>query len=59
MPNLHSEHPRRGDHTEEYQAKYHEYMLRCFDRHPWMWSTHVWNMFDLQPTPVTRAASRA
>ena len=46
MPNLHSEHPRRGDHTEEYQAKYHEYMLRCFDRHPWMWSTHVWNMFD-------------
>ena len=46
MPNLHSEHPRRGDHTEEYQAHYHEYMLRCFDRHPWMWSTHVWNMFD-------------
>ena len=46
MPNLHSAHPRRGDHTEEYQAKYHEYMLRCFDRHKWMWSTHVWNMFD-------------
>ena len=22
MPNLHSAHPRRGDHTEEYQAKY-------------------------------------
>ena len=46
MPNLHSSHPRRGDHTEEYQAKYHEYMLRCFDRHPWLWATHVWNMFD-------------
>ena len=46
MPNLHSTHPRRGDHTEEYQAKYHEYMLRCFKRHPWMWATHVWNMFD-------------
>ena len=46
MPNLHSEHPRRGDHTEEYQALYHEYMLRCFERHPWLWSTHVWNMFD-------------
>ncbi len=46
MPNLHSIHPRRGDHTEEYQAKYHEYMLRCFKRHPWMWATHVWNMFD-------------
>ena len=46
MPNLHSAKPRRGDHTEEYQAVYHEYMLRCFDRHKWMWATHVWNMFD-------------
>ena len=46
MPNLHSSRPRRGDHTEEYQAKYHEYMLECFDRHPFLWSTYVWNMFD-------------
>ena len=46
MPNLHSSHPRRGDHTEEYQAIYHEYMLRCFDRHKWLWATHVWNMYD-------------
>lgn len=46
MPNLHSEHPRRGDHTEEYQARYHEYMIRCFARFPWLWATHVWNMFD-------------
>ena len=46
MPNLHSEHPRRGDHTEEYQCIYHEYMLRFFDRHPYLWATHVWNMFD-------------
>ena len=46
MPNLHSAHPRRNDHTEEYQAKYHEFMLRCFRRHPWMWANHVWNMFD-------------
>lgn len=46
MPNLHSGHPRRGDHTEEYQAKYHEYMLECFKRHPFLWSTYVWNMFD-------------
>ena len=46
MPNLHSNHPRRGDHTEEYQAIYHEYMLRCFDRHKWLWATHVWNMYD-------------
>ena len=46
MPNLHSGRPRRGDHTEEYQAKYHEYMLGCFERHPFMWGTYVWNMFD-------------
>ena len=46
MPNLHSSHPRRGDHTEEYQAKYHEYMLKCFKKRPFMWANHVWNMFD-------------
>lgn len=46
MPNLHSSKPRRGDHTEEYQAIYHEFLLKCFERHPYMWSTHVWNMFD-------------
>lgn len=46
MPNLHSSKPRRGDHTEEYQAIYHEFMLECFKRHPYMWANHVWNMFD-------------
>lgn len=46
MPNLHSEHPRRGDNTEEYQNIYHEYMLKCFKRHPFLWGTYVWNMFD-------------
>jgi beta-galactosidase len=46
MPNLHSSHPRRGDHTEEYQAKYHAYMLKCFQKRPFMWANHVWNMFD-------------
>ena len=46
MPNLHSSRPRRGDHTEEYQAKYHEYMLECFRKRPYMWANHVWNMFD-------------
>lgn len=46
MPNLHSARPKRGDHSEEYQAKYHEYMLKCFARHPFLWSTYVWNMFD-------------
>jgi len=46
MPNLHSSHPRRGDHTEEYQAIYHEYLLKCIEKRPFMWATHVWNMFD-------------
>ena len=46
MPNLHSAKPRRGDHTEEYQAKYHEYLLSCFEKRPFMWANHVWNMFD-------------
>ena len=46
MPNLHSSRPRRGDHSEEYQAIYHEYMLDCFRRRPFMWANHVWNMFD-------------
>lgn len=46
MPNLHSANPRRGDHSEEYQCVYHEYMLRCFELYPFLWATHVWNMFD-------------
>ena len=46
MPNLHSNPPRRGDHSEEYQAKYHEYLLRFIEKRPFMWATYVWNMFD-------------
>lgn len=46
MPNLHSAKPRRGDHTEEYQAVYHEYMVQFFEKNPYLWATHVWNMFD-------------
>lgn len=46
MTNLHSSHPRRGDSTEEYNAKYHEYMLNFFSTRPYLWATHVWNMFD-------------
>ncbi len=46
MPSLHSSKPRRGDHTEEYQCVYNEYMLNCFAKHPYLWATHLWNMFD-------------
>ena len=46
MPNLHSSKPRREDHTEEYQCIYHEYMIKFFEKRPYFWATHVWNMFD-------------
>lgn len=46
MPNLHSKRPKRGDNSEEYHSKYHEFMLECFKRHPYMWAHYYWNMFD-------------
>jgi beta-galactosidase len=46
MPNLHSSRPVRGDQSEEYQCKYNEYMLKFFEKRPFMWATHLWNMFD-------------
>ncbi len=46
MPNLHSSHPKRFDNTEEYQARYHEKMLKDFEKRDYIWATHVWNMFD-------------
>lgn len=42
----HSEAPEVQDYTEEYQAYYHEEMLKTFATRPYLWSTHVWNMFD-------------
>lgn len=46
MPNLHSKKPKRGDNSEEYHSLYHEFMLECFKRHPYMWAHYYWNMFD-------------
>ncbi len=42
----HSDTPQRRDYTEEYQALYHEHMARIISERPWLWATHVWNMFD-------------
>ncbi|MGN0744215.1 MAG: glycoside hydrolase family 2 protein [Christensenellales bacterium] len=42
----HSSNPKQGDYTEEYQAYYHENMLKIFAERPYLWATHVWNMFD-------------
>lgn len=42
----HTDTPHMQDYTEEYQALYHEKMLETFASRPFLWSTHVWNMFD-------------
>ncbi|MCI9124432.1 MAG: glycoside hydrolase family 2 protein [Eubacterium sp.] len=42
----HGPNPACKDYSEEYQALYHEHMAKVFDERPWIWSTHVWNMFD-------------
>lgn len=38
--------PESGDYSEQYQCKYHEHILRCIEERPYLWATHVWNMFD-------------
>lgn len=42
----HSASPEQGDYTEEYQCVYHEHILRCIEERPYLWATHVWNLFD-------------
>ena len=42
----HNSNPKQGDYSEEYQAYYHESLLRIFAERPYIWATHVWNMFD-------------
>ena len=42
----HSASPKNHDYTEEYQAYYHEELLKIFASRPYLWATYVWNMFD-------------
>ena len=42
----HGPNPQCKDYSEEYQALYHEGMAQVIDERPWLWATHVWNMFD-------------
>ncbi len=42
----HGPNPACKDYSEEYQALYHEHMAKVLDERPWIWSSHVWNMFD-------------
>ncbi len=42
----HGPNPACKDYSEEYQALYHEHLAKMLDERPWIWSSHVWNMFD-------------
>ena len=44
--NWHTSNPTQGDYTEEYQAFYHEELIRQLFSRKYLWATHVWNMFD-------------
>ncbi len=44
--NWHTSDPKQGDYTEEYQAYYHEELIKQLYTRKYMWATHVWNMFD-------------
>ncbi|MBQ8803104.1 MAG: glycoside hydrolase family 2 protein [Tyzzerella sp.] len=44
--NWHTSNPVQGDYTEEYQAYYHEELIKQLFTRPYIWATHVWNMFD-------------
>ena len=44
--NWHTSDPRQGDYTEEYQAYYHEELIKQLFTRKYLWATHVWNMFD-------------
>lgn len=45
-PAFQSSAPERGDYSESYQCLYHEHVLQCIEERPYLWATHVWNMFD-------------
>lgn len=42
----HTSTPVQGDYTEEYQAYYHEELIKQLFTRSYLWATHVWNMFD-------------
>ncbi len=44
--NWHTSEPKQGDYTEEYQAYYHEELIKQLFTRKYLWATYVWNMFD-------------
>lgn len=45
-PKYQSSIPSQGDYSESYQTVYHEYMLHMIEKRPYLWATHLWNLFD-------------
>ena len=45
-PAYQTSHPEKGDYTETYQCIFHEHIAKMIADRPWLWATHVWNMFD-------------
>ncbi len=45
-PQYQSPNPEKGDYSESYQAVYHEHILGMIEQRPWLWATHIWNIFD-------------
>ena len=44
--NWHNSEPEAGDYSEEYQAVYHESLIKQLFSRKYLWATHCWNMFD-------------
>ena len=42
----HNSEPEAGDYSEEYQAVYHESLIKQLFTRKYLWATHCWNMFD-------------
>ena len=45
-PQFQARYPEKGDYSETYQCVYHEHILKCIEKHPYLWATHAWNLFD-------------
>lgn len=56
-PQYQSTAPTHGDYSETYQTVYHEHMLKMIEERPYLWATHVWNMFDFAAAAVMKVAS--
>ncbi len=57
--NWHTSNPEQGDYTEEYQAYYHEELIKQLFCRKYLWATHVWNMFDFGADARAEGAENA